>query len=251
MKTAEKGRIVTWRYDRSARRTAGVASCCPSADPQTTGFAAQHGLYSKDERSSVPKIALALSKGCGNPTSYAKLRPGETVVVDFAPHMVQRARQAIAEAGLTAVADLQLGELERSGFPDDFADIVISNCVINLLASKAAAYREAFRNLKPGGRLAISDIVYAESPDPAVKARFEATWAGCVGGAIDGDTYFQTVKDAGFGEIQVVAMHPLAPKELEEMATCPGPEFTAAPAPEDLLAVQGKVVSIKFTAVGQ
>jgi SAM-dependent methyltransferase len=131
---------------------------------------------------------------------------------------------------------------------DGVADVVISNCVINLCPDKEAVYREAFRILKPGGRLAISDIVYAGKIDSEVRKRFQSTWAGCVGGAIEEDRYFQIVQDAGFGAVEFVARHPLEPAELEGMACCPGPEFTPVPAREDIASVEGKVISIKFRA---
>ncbi|MFQ5870415.1 MAG: methyltransferase domain-containing protein, partial [Candidatus Zixiibacteriota bacterium] len=133
--------------------------------------------------------------------------------------------------------------------PDGFADVVISNCVINLCPDKEAVYRETFRILKPGGRLAISDIVMREKIDPQVKGRFQSTWAGCVGGAIEEDNYFQMVRKAGFRQVEVVARHSLSQKQLEAMACCPGPEFTPPPAKEDLAVVQGKVISTKFTAI--
>lgn len=99
--------------------------------------------------------------------------------------------------------------------------------------------------------MAISDIVYTEKIDPRVRERLQSIWAGCVGGAMAEDSYFEIVRKAGFRQVEVVARHPLPPKELEAMASCPGPEFTPAPAKEDLAVVHGKVTSIKFTAVKQ
>ena len=171
---------------------------------------------------------------------------GRVVGVDFAPHMIKGAKQTAAKAGLTETTEFVVTDLERMELPDGIADVVISNCVINLCADKEAVYREAFRILKPGGRLAISDIVYAGKIDPKVRERFQSTWAGCVGGAIEEDRYFQIVQDAGFTAVEVVARHQLRPKELEEMASCPGPEFTPVPAKEDIASVEGKVISIKF-----
>ncbi len=266
--------IVKGRYNACAERgTAEGAGCCAGERPASPGFAAEHGLYSQQELSLVPKTAFTLSRGCGNPTGFADLRSGETVVdlgcgagidvvlaahkvgaggkvvgVDFAPRMIERAKQTAAEAGLTETTGFVAADLERVELADGVADVVISNCVINLHPDKEAVYREAFRILKPGGRLAISDIVHAGEIDPGVGERFQSTWAGCVGGAIEEDRYFRIVQDAGFTAVEFVARHPLEPKELEEMACCPGPEFTPAPAKEDIASVEGKIISIKFRA---
>ena len=276
MKSEEILQVVKGRYDKFAEVSGAAAGscCCPSAAPASPGFAAQHGLYTPADLASVPKIAVNLSRGCGNPVSFAGLQPGEVVVdfgsgggldvilaarqvnpggkvigVDFAPHMTERAKQAVAEAGLSGSVEFGSSDLAQSYLPDESADVVISNCVINLCPNKAAVCREAFRILKPGGRLAISDIVYSENPALEVKSRLEATWAGCVGGSMEEQAYLDLVGKAGFEEIHIVARHPLEPSELEEMACCPGPEFTRRPEKEDLAAVQGKVTSIKFNAV--
>jgi SAM-dependent methyltransferase len=139
--------------------------------------------------------------------------------------------------------------MEKSGLPDNFADVVMSNCVINLCPNKNAVYEEAFRILKPSGRLVVSDIVLTENIDRKLQERFHSTWAGCLGGAIAAEDYWQTVRQVGFIRVQIVAHHTLAPDELEAMACCPGKEFTLAPDREDLAVVQGKVNSVKFTAV--
>lgn len=275
MENDEIKQIVKERYSKCAERGAGKkSSCCPSEATSTSSFAAEHGLYRQEEISLIPEIALNLSKGCGNPTGFANLQPGEVVMdlgcgagidvilaahkvvsggkvigVDSASQMVVRAQQAVTEVGLTDTVELLVSDMERLDFPDGLVDVVISNCVINLCPDKEAVYQEAFRILKPGGRLAISDIVYTEKIDPEVRERFRSTWAGCVGGAIEEDSYFKIIRKTGFRQVEVVARHPLPPKELEAMACCPGPEFTPAPAKEDLAVVQGKVVSIKFTAV--
>jgi SAM-dependent methyltransferase len=265
--------IVKGRYDACAERGGGAGAVCCPAEAAGPGSAAEPGRYSQEELFWVPEAALRLSRGCGNPTGFADLQPGETVVdfgcgagidvvlaahkvgpggkvvgVDFAPHMIERAKQTLAEAGLKETTELVLADLERVTLPDGLADVVISNCVINLCPDKEAVYREAFRVLKPGGRLAISDIVYTGRIDPRVGERFQSTWAGCVGGAIEEDRYFQILQDTGFTDIEVAARHPLGPKQLAQMACCPGSEFTPAPATEDIASVAGKVVSIKFRA---
>ncbi|MFQ5721658.1 MAG: methyltransferase domain-containing protein [Candidatus Aminicenantales bacterium] len=274
MKAEEIKQVVKDRYGKCAEIGVGERSCCcPSEMHSSSSFAAEHGLYGQEELSLVPEIALNLSKGCGNPTGFANIQLGEVVVdfgcgagidvilaahkvgpsgkvvgVDFASQMIERAKQAVTEADLADTVELLVADMDQIELPDGFADVVISNCVINLCPNKEAVYREAFRILKPGGRLAISDIVYTEKVDSLVQERFQSTWAGCVGGAIEEDNYFEIVRKTGFKQVEVVARHPLPPKELEAMACCPGPEFTPAPAKEDLAVVQGKVISIKFTA---
>jgi SAM-dependent methyltransferase len=266
--------VIKGRYDVCAERGGGEgAVCCRGETPASPGFAAEHGLYSKEELSLVPETAFSLSRGCGNPTGFANLQPGETVVdfgcgagidvvlaaqkigpegkvigVDFAPHMIERAKQTASEANLTATTEFVVTDLERVELPDRVADVVISNCVINLCPDKEAVYREAFRLLKLGGRVAISDIVYSEKIDPEVREHFQSTWSGCLGGAIEEDRYFHIVQDAGFTDVEIIACHLLRPKELEEMACCPGPEFAPVPPKEDIASVEGNVVSIKFRA---
>jgi arsenite methyltransferase len=275
MKSEEILLIVKERYSKAVQTSgAGAGSCCcPSAAPLGGEFATRHGLYTSKDLASVPELAVKLSRGCGNPVSFADLRPGEVVVdlgcgagidvilaagriapggkvvgVDFAQPMIERATQAVTEAGLTDFVQFVVGDLAESHLPDDFADAVISNCVINLCPHKEAVYRQAFRILKGGGRLAISDVAYSEKPPPEVKSRFEVTWAGCVGGAMEEQAYFNLIKKAGFKKIRIVARRSLGPMELEEMACCPGPEFVPRPEKEDLAVVQGTVTSIKFTA---
>jgi len=175
---------------------------------------------------------------------------GRVIGIDFTPQMLERAQQAVTEAGLqSGTIELRLGDMEETGLPDGFADVVISNCVINLCPGKDAVYEEALRILRPEGRLAISDIVLIEGIDPQLRERFRSTWAGCLGGAIPEADYWQTVRKAGLARIQVVARHILTPEELEAMACCPGEEFTPPPTKEDRVLVEGKVASVKFTAV--
>ena len=174
---------------------------------------------------------------------------GRVIGIDGAPQMIERAKQAVAEAGLQDKnIEFLTAYLDKTQLPDDFADVVTSNCVINLCPDKAAVYEEAFRILRPSGRIAISDIVLTENIAPELRERFQSTWAGCLGGAISEEDYWQMVRKAGFAEIQVVARHLLTPEELEAMACCPGEEFTPPPGKEDRAPVEGKVASVKFTA---
>ena len=223
----------------------------------------------------MPEVALNLSRGCGNPTGFANLQPGDVVVdfgsgggidvilaaqkvksqgrvigIDGAPQMIERAKQAVAEAGVQdRNIEFRTAYLDKTQLPDDFADVVISNCVINLCPDKDAVYEEAFRILRSNGRIAISDIVLTENIAPELRERFQSSWAGCLGGAIPEEDYWQTVRETGFAEIHIVARHLLTPEELEAMACCPGEEFTPPPSKEDRAAVEGKVASVKFTAM--
>jgi SAM-dependent methyltransferase len=223
----------------------------------------------------VPDIAANLSRGCGNPTGFANLQLGEDVVdfgcgggvdvilasqkvgsqgivvgIDGAEKMIDRAMEAVAEAGLeNSNIELRVGDITATELPNSSVDVLISNCVINLCPDKDAVYEEAFRILRTSGRLAISDIVLTEEINPELRDRFRSSWVGCLGGAIPEDDYWEVVKQAGFGDFIVIARHTLAPDELEAMACCPGEEFFPAPAKEDIESVQGKVTSVKFTAV--
>ena len=223
----------------------------------------------------MPAIALKFSRGCGNPTGFADLQPGDVVVdfgcgggidvilaahkvgsrgrvtgIDCAPQMIERAKQSVAESDLQhRNIEFRTAYLDKTQLPDGFADVVISNCVINLCPDKDAVYKEAFRILRASGRIGISDVVFTESVASELRERFQSTWAGCLGGAVPEDDYWQTLREAGFAEIQIVTRHLLTPEELEAMACCPGEEFTPPPGKEDRVAVEGKVASVKFTAM--
>ena len=175
---------------------------------------------------------------------------GRVIGIDFTPQMIERAKQTVVETGLQdRNIELRVADMAESQLPDRFADIVISNCVINLCPDKDAIYEEAFRIVRPGGRLAISDIVLTEDIDAQLRDHFQSTWAGCLGGAILEQDYWETVSRAGFAGIQIVARHTLTPEELEAMACCPGEEFAPPPSEEDRLRVEGKVLTVKFTAM--
>jgi SAM-dependent methyltransferase len=183
--------------------------------------------YSKEDISSVPEGAN-MGLGCGNPVALASLKPGETVVdlgsgggfdcflaakqvgksgqiigVDMTPDMITKARMNAEKIGSKNV-EFRLGEIEHLPVADNSADIIMSNCVINLSPDKASVYRDAYRILKPGGRLAIADIV-ATAPLPEEVQKNLALVSACVGGAATIDDTVKMLEDAGFEDIKIQA----------------------------------------------
>ncbi len=187
----------------------GDASCCAPSPAETfEGF----------EGSSL---------GCGTPLHYADVREGETVVdlgsgagretllaakaagvsgravgIDMTPEMIWKARENARRTGAVN-AEFRLGEIEHIPMGEGEADVVISNCVINLVPDKAVAFREAIRILRPGGRLIVSDIVSNGPLPPSIRESLEA-WAGCVAGALDVKEYLDTIRGAGFTGVEVL-----------------------------------------------
>jgi len=232
-------------------------------------------IYTAKELASLPEIARNLALGCGNPVSFANLKSGETEVdlgcgagidmilaadkigkkgkiigVDIASQMIKWAKKAIDKANLVdRNIEFSVDDIEKLKLPDSTADVVISNCVIVLCPNKDAVYENAFRILKPGGRLAISDVVLTEPIDPEINKSFKATWRGILGGAIPEKDYLEIVKKAGFKDIKVVKRHLFTSEEVFMMSQCPGPEFVPATDQKDLKALEGKAASIKFTAI--
>ena len=167
------------------------------------------------------------SLGCGTPLQYAAVRAGETVVdlgsgagretllaardagpagravgIDMTPEMIDKARENTRRTG-AGNAEFRLGEIERIPLGEGEADVVISNCVINLVPDKSAAFREVFRILRPGGRMVVSDIVSNGPLPQALRESMEA-WAGCVAGALDVEEYLDAIRGAGFTGVEVL-----------------------------------------------
>jgi arsenite methyltransferase len=196
-------------------------------------FGSGAGLYTPAELAELPAEAVAGSIGCANPVALADLRPGQDVLdlgsgggidvllsarrvgptgraygVDMTPEMLELARANQARAGVDNAEFLE-GRIEAVPLPDDSVDVVVSNCVINLSADKPAVLAEAFRVLRPGGQLAIADIVADHEPDAALRADPSA-WAGCLAGAVTRDDYRAQLAEAGFVDIAIVDDHPVA-----------------------------------------
>jgi len=211
------------RYASAARATTSSACCGQGGTP--TG-AVSGALYDKDETDALPSDAVAASLGCGNPTILADLQPGEVVLdlgsgggidvllsarrvgpsgmaygLDMTPEMLELARKNQVEAGLTNVEFLQ-GTIEDIPLPDDTVNVVISNCVVNLSPAKDAVLREAFRVLKPGGRLAIADIVLRRALSETTSTLI-GLWTGCVAGALVIEDYEAKLRAAGFEDVSI------------------------------------------------
>jgi SAM-dependent methyltransferase len=193
--------------------------------------------YTEEELQSIPENS-GMGLGCGNPTALASLSEGEVVVdlgagggidcflasnavgkygkvigVDMTPDMVSAAR-ANAQRGGYENVDFRLGEIEHLPVADSSADVVISNCVINLSPDKPQVFREAFRTLKPGGRVMVSDIVLCGELPEDIKASV-AAYAGCVGGALPVEEYLAAITAAGFSDVEVVTETAAGSGELE------------------------------------
>ncbi len=228
MKQKEIKKVVRERYGSIAREEvsccAPAVSCCKSAGIEEE-ISKRIG-YGDDELRSVPEGAN-LGLGCGNPTALASLKEGETVLdlgsgagfdcflaankvgkvgkvigIDMTPDMLDRAREN-AKKGNYSNVEFRLGEIENIPAGDNSVDVVISNCVINLAPDKSRVFKEAFRVLKPGGRLMISDIVLLKELPESIMDSIEA-YIGCVAGAIKRDEYLKTIRNAGFRDVQVL-----------------------------------------------
>ena len=228
MKEAEIKRIVREGYANRVQHKssccAPTQTCCGSGDATRTISKAIG--YTEKEMDSVPDDAN-LGLGCGNPIALASLIEGETVLdlgsgagfdcflaanrvgksgkvigVDMTPEMIEKARENAEKGGYQNV-EFRLGEIESLPAADNSIDIIISNCVVNLSPDKKKVFREAFRVLKPGGRLMVSDIVLLkELPDFIRKS--VAAYVGCISGALMKAEYLDTITEAGFQEVQVL-----------------------------------------------
>jgi ubiquinone/menaquinone biosynthesis C-methylase UbiE len=207
-------------------------SCCAAGNamPQIVGAPAADEVawqtgYTAEQLALVPAQAAEISLGCGNPAALASLRPGEVVLdigsgggidaffaaqrvgpagrvigVDMTPAMIERAARAAAGAGLGNV-EFRLGQAAALPVADSTADVILSNCVINLCEDKGRVFEEAYRVLKPGGRLAISDMVTDAALPPSLRGD-PGAWAGCISGALPEREYLALVAGAGFRDVQ-------------------------------------------------
>ena len=228
MKEAEIRKVVREGYAEIAKKEgsccAPASSCCSSASLTET-ISKKIG-YTDEELSSVPEDAN-LGLGCGNPIALASLAEGEIVLdlgsgggfdcflaankvgekgkvigVDMTPEMIDKARENAKKSNYENV-EFRLGEIENIPAADNSVDVVISNCVINLSPDKSRVFSEAFRVLKPSGRLMVSDIVLLKELPDFIKNSI-AAYVGCISGAMMKDEYLETIREAGFGEVKIV-----------------------------------------------
>jgi len=247
-----------------------AAACCGGVD-MAAEISKKIGYADKDLKS-VPEGAN-LGLGCGNPLALASLKEGETVLdlgagagfdcflaanqvgktgkvigVDMTPEMVQKARENAGKGGYGNV-EFRLGEIENLPVADQVVDAVISNCVINLAPDKGRVFREAFRVLKRGGRLMVSDIVLCR-PLPDFIMNSIAAYVGCMSGAVMRDEYLRVIEQAGFRDVRIME-ESLFP--IDCMANDPTAQAIVAHldmTPEKIMeAVEGTIASIKVHAV--
>jgi arsenite methyltransferase len=203
-----------------------VDSCCgPEQSAADCGCSSD--LYNAELLEGLPIDVTGLSLGCGDPVTIAGLQAGETVLdlgsgggidcflaarqvgeqgqvigVDMTPEMLAKANQNKTKMGIANV-EFRQGQIEKLPVEDNTIDVIMSNCVINLSPNKPAVFREAFRVLKPGGRISISDIVTEGEFSQELRAQLDK-WAGCITGTIDVERYTGMMREAGFTQIEVV-----------------------------------------------
>ena len=257
------------RYGQAALRvTSGGSSCCGATpasenccDPITSN------LYDLSQIKQIPEEALLASLGCGNPTALAKLNPGEVVLdlgsgggidvllsarrvgptgkaygLDMTDEMLALANENKRKSGMENVEFLK-GEIENIPLPDNSVDVIISNCVINLSGDKDMVLREAFRVLKPGGRLAVSDVVTRGKISPQIRQSI-LLWVGCVAGALEDVEYSDKLTAAGFEQINIEPTRIYRAEEARDILAAEGLDVDVIAAEVD-----GKFMSAFVRAV--
>jgi arsenite methyltransferase len=226
VKENEIKKVVKGRYAQIARQD--QKSCCSSCGCGVSPLAQAEAVgYLRRDLADIPEETI-MGLGCGNPTAMAELKTGEVVLdlgsgagvdvflaankvgptgraigVDMTKEMVDRAKGVARDYGYHNV-EFRLGEIERLPIGDESADVIISNCVINLSPDKSKVFQEAYRALKPKGRLIVSDIVSERALPAEIKGDPDA-WAGCIAGALEQQEYLEEIKKAGFADVEIVS----------------------------------------------
>ncbi|MFA4837482.1 MAG: arsenite methyltransferase [Dehalococcoidia bacterium] len=273
MEPDEIKKVVRDRYAGIAVRPDGGCGCGPSCCGGSTkpGAISRQIGYSGKDIESVPSGAN-LGLGCGNPLALASLKEGEVVLdlgagagfdcflaaervgktgrvigVDMTLEMVARARANAQKGGYKNV-EFRLGEIENLPVADSSVDAVISNCVINLVPDKRRAFREAFRALKPGGRIMVSDIVLLGELPLNIRQNIDL-YIGCVAGAMLRDSYLETIKAAGFEQIEVVSESPFSVKLIASDPTVRVIAENSGVSMETAADVMGSIISVTVHAL--
>jgi arsenite methyltransferase len=253
-------KVVREGYAKVAKKE---GSCCGQGISEKLG-------YSKEELHSLPEGA-DLSLGCGNPVALASLKEGETVLdlgsgagmdcflaankvgakghiigVDMTPEMIDRARENVRKGNYKNV-EFRLGEIENLPVADNTADVIISNCVINLSPDKERVFREAYRVIKHGGRLMISDITLLKPLPDVIRKSVEA-YVGCLAGAIMKDKYLELIERAGFVKVKVIEETHFPVELMLNDPTAKALIKKANASKESLKDVAYTVVSVKVSA---
>jgi ubiquinone/menaquinone biosynthesis C-methylase UbiE len=244
------------------------SSCCST---QSTEEMSKRIGYSEDEIESVPE-GSNLGLGCGNPIALASLKKGETVLdlgsgggfdcflaankvgkqgkvigVDMTPEMIDRARENVRKSKYENV-EFRLGEIENLPVADGSVDIVISNCVINLSPNKKRVFEEAFRVLKPKGRLMISDIVLLKELPEIIRKNVQA-YVGCVSGAEMKEKYLKMIENSGFKEVKVIEENHFSTEDMTDDPTAQEIIETSEISTEKFGELANSVVSVRVSAL--
>jgi ubiquinone/menaquinone biosynthesis C-methylase UbiE len=265
--------IVKERYGKIAKQGTSCcgssASCC--GGPDLVQITSKEIGYSDEELKAVPDGAN-LGLGCGNPLALSSIREGDTVLdlgsgagfdcflaaakvgkngrvigVDMTSEMIEKAREN-AKKGDYGNVEFRLGEIERLPVANGSVDLIISNCVINLSPDKGKVFQEAFRALKPGGRIMISDIVTLRELPSAIRSSIEA-YVGCVSGAIKKNEYLQKIEGAGFQDVKVMGETSFSVDFIVNDPTVKAIIEESGLPPEKIEEIAGSVVSIKVYGV--
>lgn len=238
--------VVKQKYGEAAQRAADGATACCGGGAQLSGCdPITKNLYNDAEKNSLPEKAVAASLGCGNPTALAQLKAGEIVLdlgsgggidvllsarrvgptgkaygLDMTDEMLALARENQKKAGVENAEFLQ-GTMENIPLPESSVDVIISNCVINLSGDKDRVLREAFRVLKLGGRLAVSDVVVRGQVPHDIRKSMEL-WVGCIAGALEENEYRAKLLAAGFESVDVDPTRVYKAEEAAEFLTAAG-----------------------------
>ena len=238
--------VVKQKYGEAAKRAASGGTACCGGGAELSGCdPITKDLYSEAEKGALPEKAVAASLGCGNPTALAKLQAGEVVLdlgsgggidvilsakrvgptgkaygLDMTDEMLTLARENQKKAGVANVEFLK-GAIENVPLPDNSMDVIISNCVINLSGDKDRVLAEAFRVLKPGGRLAVSDVVVRGDVPADIRKSMEL-WVGCIAGALEENEYREKLARAGFESVEIEATRVYRVEEAREFLEAAG-----------------------------